>query len=90
MFSDIRKTYLPIGGKVCLFGRSGETRTRGLMLPKHARYQLRYTPIKALLLYNKPGCESSKFKSCLPAYKRYRGLAPPMTTWNARKMADGF
>ena len=24
-------------------GPSGETRTRGLMLPKHARYQLRYT-----------------------------------------------
>ena len=26
-------------------GRSGETRTLGLMLPKHARYQLRHTPI---------------------------------------------
>ena len=25
-------------------GRSGETRTLGLMLPKHARYQLRHTP----------------------------------------------
>ena len=24
------------------FGRSGETRTRGLMVPNHARYQLRY------------------------------------------------
>ena len=27
----------------CTFGRSGETRTRGLMVPNHARYQLRYT-----------------------------------------------
>ncbi len=29
--------------KVGLRGRSGETRTRGLMVPNHARYQLRYT-----------------------------------------------
>ena len=28
-----------------LRGRSGETRTRGLMVPNHARYQLRYTSI---------------------------------------------
>ena len=27
-----------------LFGRSGETRTHGILLPKQARYQLRYTP----------------------------------------------
>ena len=27
-------------------GRSGETRTRGLLLPKQARYQLRNTPEK--------------------------------------------
>ena len=27
------------------FGRSGETRTRGLMVPNHARYQLRYASI---------------------------------------------
>ena len=26
-------------------GRSGGTRTLGLMLPKHARYQLRHTPV---------------------------------------------
>ncbi len=26
-------------------GRSGETRTRGLMVPNHARYQLRYASI---------------------------------------------
>ena len=26
-----------------LFGPSGETRTRGILLPKQARYQLRYT-----------------------------------------------
>ena len=26
------------------FYRSGETRTRGLLLPKQARYQLRNTP----------------------------------------------
>ena len=29
---------------VCI-GRSGETRTRGLMVPNHARYQLRYASI---------------------------------------------
>ena len=29
-----------------LHGRSGETRTRGLLLPKQARYQLRNTPEK--------------------------------------------
>ncbi len=36
----------PIGNKFGLFlsGRSGETRTRGLLLPKQARYQLRNTP----------------------------------------------
>ena len=28
------------------FGRSGEARTPGLMVPNHARYQLRYTPMK--------------------------------------------
>ena len=28
------------------FGPSGETRTRGILLPKQARYQLRYTWIK--------------------------------------------
>ena len=27
------------------FGPSGETRTRGILLPKQARYQLRYTRI---------------------------------------------
>ena len=26
-------------------GRSGGIRTHGIMLPKHARYQLRYTPM---------------------------------------------
>ena len=31
-----------------IFGPSGETRTRGILLPKQARYQLRYTWI----LYN--------------------------------------
>ncbi len=31
--------------KVGLRGRSGETRTRGLMVPNHARYQLRYASI---------------------------------------------
>lgn len=38
----------PIGNKFGLFlsGRSGETRTRGLLLPKQARYQLRNTPEK--------------------------------------------
>ena len=30
--------------KDTLHGRSGETRTRGLLLPKQARYQLRNTP----------------------------------------------
>ena len=33
----------------CDCGRSGETRTRGLMVPNHARYQLRYTSIAKLL-----------------------------------------
>ena len=28
------------------FGPSGETRTRGILLPKQARYQLRYTWIE--------------------------------------------
>ena len=28
-----------------LFGRSDGTRTHGILLPKQARYQLRYTPI---------------------------------------------
>ena len=27
------------------YGRSEETRTPGILLPKQARYQLRYTPI---------------------------------------------
>ena len=33
------------GGKShrCEFGPSGETRTPGILLPKQARYQLRYT-----------------------------------------------
>ena len=31
-----------------LFGPSGETRTRGILLPKQARYQLRYTWIYIL------------------------------------------
>ena len=35
----------PFGGFCC--GRSGETRTRGLMVPNHARYQLRYTSLFA-------------------------------------------
>ena len=29
-------------------GRGGETRTRGLVLPKHARYQLRHTPMNRI------------------------------------------
>ena len=28
------------------FGPSGETRTRGILLPKQARYQLRYTRMR--------------------------------------------
>ena len=32
-----------------LFGPSGETRTRGILLPKQARYQLRYTWIIVIL-----------------------------------------
>ena len=32
-------------------GRSGETRTRGIHIPNVARYQLRYTPFSAFLLY---------------------------------------
>ena len=35
-------------------GRSGETRTRGLLLPKQARYQLRNTPA-ALYSIPRPG-----------------------------------
>ena len=30
-------------GQFSLRGPSGETRTRGILLPKQARYQLRYT-----------------------------------------------
>ena len=30
-------------GEAFRFGRSGEARTPGLMVPNHARYQLRYT-----------------------------------------------
>ena len=33
-------------------GPSGETRTRGILLPKQARYQLRYTRIR-MVLYTK-------------------------------------
>ena len=36
---------------MCFCGRSGETRTRGLMVPNHARYQLRYTSIAKSLYY---------------------------------------
>ena len=39
-----RKTALS-GGFSIKDGRSGETRTRGLLLPKQARYQLRNTPL---------------------------------------------
>ena len=37
------------------FGRSGETRTRGLLLPKQARYQLRYTQLWNFLIVVKYG-----------------------------------
>ena len=33
------------------FGPSGETRTRGILLPKQARYQLRYTWILVYTIY---------------------------------------
>ena len=32
-------------GEAFRSGRSGEARTPGLMVPNHARYRLRYTPI---------------------------------------------
>ena len=31
-----------------MLNRSGETRTRGLLLPKQARYQLRNTPLNRI------------------------------------------
>ena len=31
-------------------GRGDRTRTYDLMLPKHARYQLRYTPIEVMVI----------------------------------------
>ena len=34
-----------------LLGPSGETRTRGILLPKQARYQLRYTWINVNFTY---------------------------------------
>ena len=34
------------------FGPSGETRTRGILLPKQARYQLRYTRITYFVVVN--------------------------------------
>ena len=34
------------------FGPSGETRTRGILLPKQARYQLRYTRITCFVVVN--------------------------------------
>ena len=44
------------------YGRSGETWTRGLMVPNHARYHLRYTPMQ-LFHYNDNahGCQVSIF-----------------------------
>ena len=54
----------------CIFGPSGETRTPGILLPKQARYQLRYTrlfdcrgfPWQARFLLRFP-----KFLRCLAA-----------------------
>ena len=43
--SEHKKKPEPIAVADFFAGRSGETRTLGLMLPKHARYQLRHTPI---------------------------------------------
>ena len=42
------------------FGRGGEIRTHGLMVPNHARYHLRYTPMQ-LFHYNDNahGCQVS-------------------------------
>ncbi len=37
-------------GLFCPLGRSGETRTRGLMVPNHARYQLRYTSKNTIII----------------------------------------
>ena len=47
------------------YGRSGETWTRGLMVPNHARYHLRYTPMQ-LFHYNDNahGCQVSFFVFC--------------------------
>ena len=39
-----KKSSKPYGFKD-FFGPSGEIRTHGLMVPNHARYQLRYTRI---------------------------------------------
>ena len=36
-----------------VFGPSGETRTRGILLPKQARYQLRYTWMQIVLYTRK-------------------------------------
>ena len=43
------------------FGPSGETRTRGILLPKQARYQLRYTWID---LYSMPLSAISQEENC--------------------------
>ena len=36
------KGFMPVFGRI--FGRSDRIRTCGIMVPNHARYQLRYTP----------------------------------------------
>ena len=65
------------------FGRSGEARTRGLMVPNHPRYQLRYAPVSCcaadrrltadrFLLYT----FSAK---CQCRYKTFSGLPRPQS-----------
>ena len=73
------------------YGRSGETRTRGIQLPKLARYQLRYTPTsnQTATDYNTapPWLSSSEKGTRRPVWlpcPRYRGVfyyAVGLTRW---------
>ncbi len=48
------KITIYITRQISFFGRSEGTRTPGILLPKQARYQLRYTPIYLIFYFVNP------------------------------------
>ena len=57
-----------------LFGPSDRIRTCGILLPKQARYQLRYTRIQGLLYRKRTENATGKFAGSLGVAKKGAGL----------------